>query len=95
MAAPVQAILLIRLVVKKRKGKLDVIAKPQVVIDRDSDTRSGRFDLPPEGVNLDDLERDLIRQALQRHEGNRTHAAKHLGLTRQTLLYRMQKYVLR
>ncbi len=53
------------------------------------------FQLPPGGVNLDELERDLIGQALERHRGNRTHAARALGLSRQTLLYRMQKHGLR
>ncbi len=53
------------------------------------------FRLPPEGVRLEELERDLIRQALERHEGNRSQAARDLGLTRNTLLYRMQKHGLR
>jgi DNA-binding NtrC family response regulator len=37
------------------------------------------------------VERVLIREALARHEGNRTHAAKHLGITRQALLVKMNK----
>ncbi len=53
------------------------------------------FQLPPEGLKLEELERDLIRQALDRQGGNRTHAARMLGLSRQTLLYRMQKHGLR
>ena len=53
------------------------------------------FRLPPQGVRLDALEKDLIRQALERHQGNRTRASKDLGLTRNTLLYRMQKHGLR
>ena len=51
--------------------------------------------LPPQGLRLDELERDLICQALERNGGNRTKAAKDLGLTRNTLLYRMQKHGLR
>ena len=53
------------------------------------------FELPPEGLKLEELERHLIRQTLERHGGNRTHAARMLGLSRQTLLYRMKKYGLR
>jgi two-component system NtrC family response regulator len=52
----------------------------------------GTLALPAEGVNLDELERDFIRQALERTDGNRTHAAELLGVTRSTLLYRMQKF---
>ena len=50
--------------------------------------------LPPEGVDLAEVEVSLIRQALQRVDGNRTHAARLLGLTRDTLLYRLRKYEL-
>jgi two-component system NtrC family response regulator len=48
--------------------------------------------LPAEGVDFEELERDFIRQALERRQGNRTQAAQLLGLTRSTLLYRMQKF---
>ena len=48
--------------------------------------------LPEEGLRFEDLEKDLIRQAIERTSGNQTRAAKLLGLTRNTLLYRMQKF---
>jgi DNA-binding NtrC family response regulator len=44
------------------------------------------------GVNLEAVEQDLIRQALERARGNKSKAAELLGLTRHTLLYRMEKY---
>ncbi len=50
------------------------------------------FTLPHEGLNLERLEVDLIQQALDRTKGNRSKSAKLLGLTRDTLLYRMQKH---
>lgn len=53
------------------------------------------FELPSEGIVLADVERDLITQALQKTSGNQTMAAKLLGLTRDTLLYRMKKFALR
>lgn len=52
------------------------------------------FQLPERGLVLDDLEANLIRQALVRARGNRSRAARLLGLTRDTLLYRMKKYAL-
>jgi len=55
---------------------------------------TGLFNLPPAGVRLEDLEVDLIRQALARTSGNRSRAARLLGLTRDTLLYRIKKYAL-
>ena len=48
--------------------------------------------LPPEGVNLEQVEQNLIRQALERARGNKSKAAELLGLSRHTLLYRMEKY---
>jgi len=53
------------------------------------------FRLPPGGVSLEEVERELIRQALERAHGNKTRAAELLGLTRHTLLYRLEKYGLK
>jgi transcriptional regulator with PAS, ATPase and Fis domain len=44
------------------------------------------------GVNLETLEANLILQALDRTQGNRSKSAKLLGISRDTLLYRMQKH---
>jgi DNA-binding NtrC family response regulator len=48
--------------------------------------------LPGSGFDLDALESQLVRQALERTRGNVTKAAKLLGLTRDTLRYRMEKH---
>ncbi len=53
------------------------------------------FQLPREGINLDLLEKNLILQALERTDFNQTRAAKLLGISRHTLLYRMEKYQLK
>ena len=50
--------------------------------------------LPATGVELVEVEKELIRQALMRAEGNRTRAAALLGLTRDTLRYRIEKFEL-
>jgi DNA-binding NtrC family response regulator len=50
------------------------------------------FKLPEGGVQLDTLEADLIYQALNRTQGNRSQSARLLGLSRDTLLYRMRKH---
>jgi len=51
----------------------------------------GRVVLPEEGVRLEDVERDLLRQALRRTRGNQTRASALVGLTRDTLRYRVAK----
>ncbi len=48
--------------------------------------------LPAEGVSLTAVEKDLIQQALATAKGNQVHAAKLLGMSRDTLRYRMKKY---
>jgi len=50
------------------------------------------FALPETGLKWADLEISMIQQALARTHGNRSQAARLLGLTRDTLLYRMKKY---
>jgi DNA-binding NtrC family response regulator len=48
--------------------------------------------LPAEGVNLEDLERSLVTQALERSGGNQTRAAALLGLNRDQIRYRVEKF---
>jgi two-component system NtrC family response regulator len=51
--------------------------------------------LPSEGFSLNQLERDIIEEALIQNEWNQTRTARYLGITRNTLIYRMQKFNLR
>lgn len=46
----------------------------------------------PTGMNLEDMEREAIRQSLARHDGNVSLAAKALGLSRSALYRRLQRY---
>lgn len=50
------------------------------------------FVLPAEGVNLEALERDLLQQALDKAQHNKTQAARLLGISRDALNYRLKKY---
>ncbi len=50
-----------------------------------------QFELPPGGVVLDDVEMSLVRQALERSNGNQTRAAELLGISRDQLRYRLKK----
>ena len=50
------------------------------------------FALPAGGVRLEDVERDLVRQAMARTAGNQSAAARLLGLTRDQLRYRLAKF---
>lgn len=50
--------------------------------------------LPEDGVSLDTVEKELVKQALQRTRGNQTKAAKLLRISRDQLRYRMKQYEL-
>ena len=55
-------------------------------------TAAGGITLPPEGINLDDVEKRLVTLALERTQNNQTRAAALLGLHRDQIRYRMEKY---
>lgn len=48
--------------------------------------------LPRQGVVLEELERSLLKQALEQMLGNQSRAARLLGISRFALRYRMEKY---
>jgi DNA-binding NtrC family response regulator len=49
------------------------------------------FTIPDGGLSLERLEDDLVRQALERTHGNQTRASQLLGISRDSLRYRMKK----
>ncbi len=51
-----------------------------------------KFQLPPEGVKLEELERQLLVQALERSGGNQTQAGELLGINRDQVRYRIEKF---
>jgi two-component system response regulator AtoC len=55
---------------------------------------TGRVDLPAEGIDLEQLERSLVVQALERSGWNQTRAATLLGLNRDQIRYRIEKFKL-
>jgi two-component system response regulator AtoC len=55
---------------------------------------NGEIQLPAGGMPLYDVEKELIRQALDQAHGNKTTAARLLRITRDTLRYKVKKYSL-
>jgi two-component system NtrC family response regulator len=51
-----------------------------------------RMELPDDGISLEEVERDLLVAALDKHDWNQTRAAAYLRITRSTLIYRIQKF---
>ena len=52
---------------------------------------AGTWTLPAQGLKIEDLNDDLVRQALTRAAGNQSAAARLLGMSRDQVRYRMQK----
>jgi len=51
-----------------------------------------RVRLPSQGVDLERLEKEILREALSQAGGNLSRAARLVGLSRDTLRYRVKKY---
>ena len=54
--------------------------------------RSPAPEVIPDGLSLPETEKGMLVRALERSQGNQTQAARTLGITRDTLRYRMKKY---
>jgi transcriptional regulator with GAF, ATPase, and Fis domain len=83
----------------------NVIERAMLLSDRDrldardfvalARTAAGdEFELPAIGVDLEQLERSLVIQALRRSGGNQTRAGGLLGLNRDQIRYRIEKFSL-
>ena len=53
--------------------------------------RPGRFELPPEGLDLEALEHEIVKKALARLDGNKSKTADYLGISRSALYTRLSK----
>jgi DNA-binding NtrC family response regulator len=61
---------------------------------RHQQPRRWTFSLPDSGIKLEELEQELLQQALEKTGGNQSKAARILGLTRYAFMYRLKKYQL-
>ena len=86
-----------RSVILSRDILLGVNDLPQdIVRDVTSKEQPGRVclisSLPPEGVTLREMEIDLIHRTITQCEGNKSLAARQLGISRKTLYEKIQRY---
>jgi len=58
----------------------------------DAEARPGAPALPPQGIDLAQWEKAMIERAMQDAAGNQTKAAQRLGISRDTLRYRLKKF---
>lgn len=76
-------------------GHSDVIRAedlPLQVRQAKSRVSSISLKLPDEGIDLEEVEKEILVQALEKHQWNQTRAARYLNISRKTLIYRMEKF---
>jgi two-component system NtrC family response regulator len=81
-----------RLAALHEGGLITVEDLPDFMRNRASKIGQVLVNIPPDGVDLEKVERDLIREALERNHWNQSRAARFLKISRNTLIYRMQKH---
>ena len=81
-----------RLVILLPGGTVGWENLPAEIRRPDREAGAAGFRLPASGIDLNLLEKEVIAQALALAAGNRSRAARLLGISRDTLLYRIQKH---
>ena len=83
-----------RMVVLSRDKKLTALNLPEDLKQGENSLAELPTGLNPEISNLQDMEKELIRLKLQECKGNKSKAAKRLGISRRTLYRKIQEYQL-
>jgi len=81
-----------RIVVLKRGSEIGFGDLPAFLRAEPAHLETIRLDLPPKGISLGGIEKEVLLQALHKCNWNQSQAARYLGLSRATLIYRMNKY---
>jgi two-component system NtrC family response regulator len=81
-----------RLVLLAEDGRPNVEDLPSEMRRASAGGEGCPFDFPADGVVWEQVERGMMRQALERAQGNRAAAARLMGLTYKAFLYRLEKY---
>ena len=81
-----------RLVVLARGDEITVEDLPDFLRRERPALEAIELDLPPEGISLESVERELVHRALRKANWNQTKAAEYLDISRKQLIYRMEKF---
>ncbi|HXY07525.1 MAG TPA: sigma-54 dependent transcriptional regulator [Terriglobales bacterium] len=84
-----------RMVVLARGDEITVQDLPEFLRRERAGVEALEIDLPPQGVSLEAIEKELIVKALERCAWNQTQAARYLDISRKTLIYRMERHGIR
>jgi DNA-binding NtrC family response regulator len=86
-----------RMVLLSRSDEVSVSSLADIVRDPRIPAGPGATEISanpvePEGLSLEAMERQMIVRALRKFDWNKTQAARHLDISRKTLMYRIAKY---
>jgi DNA-binding NtrC family response regulator len=81
-----------RLLIMRSGDLIEAIDLPEKLRGQGATAWGGVVNLPPDGYSLEQLEREVVIQALEKNDWNQTAAARFLRIPRHTLIYRMEKY---
>ena len=81
-----------RIVVLARGKEIKIEDLPQSLRQEKAGVDALEIDLPPQGISLEAIEKELILKALRRCDWNQTRAARYLDVSRKTLIYRIGKH---
>ncbi|MGH9446737.1 MAG: sigma 54-interacting transcriptional regulator, partial [Terriglobia bacterium] len=84
-----------RVVVLARDEEVTLQDLPAFLRRETGNMEALEIDLPPQGISLEAIEKELIVKALEKCGWNQTHAAHYLDISRKTLIYRMERHGIR
>ena len=84
-----------RVVVLTRGDAVTLHDLPEFLREERASVDALEIGLPPQGISLEAIEKELILKALEKCDWNQTHAARYLDISRKTLIYRMERHGIR
>jgi DNA-binding NtrC family response regulator len=84
-----------RIVVLAHGAEITLQDLPPFLRRERGDLEALEIDLPPQGISLEAVEKELILKALEKCGWNQTRAARYMDISRKTLIYRMERHGIR
>ncbi|MGH9398632.1 MAG: sigma-54-dependent transcriptional regulator [Terriglobia bacterium] len=84
-----------RVVVLARDEEVALQDLPAFLRRDRGDMEALEIGLPPQGISLEAIEKELILKTLEKCGWNQTRAARYLDISRKTLIYRMERHGIR
>jgi len=81
-----------RIVVLTRETEVGIADLPDFLQPEPNPVEALQLALPPNGICFGGLEKEVLLRALEQSNWNQSTAARYLGMSRKTLVYRMHKY---